>query len=185
MDDKGMAKAFGMMFGLMVLVLVLASLWQSVPYIKNGVHAVLDPTIGSLLNWNLAWGMTILVFFIAAITTAVQKYATDQDALRELKKEQKELQQELKQYKDDPQKMMEMNKKNMSKNLEITGKIMSITMKGSVFTIIPFILLFRWFMDYFSAIPDFRFFGFMTWFWYYLIFVMIFSGFLRKWMKAA
>jgi len=46
------------------------------------------------------------------------------------------------------------------------------------------ILLFRWFMDYFSAIPDFRFLGFFTWFWFYLLSYMIFSGIIRKVLKV-
>jgi len=71
--------------------------------------------------------------------------------------------------------------------MALMPKIMSITMKGSFFTIIPFVLLFRWFMEFFSqpAFESFKFFGFLNWFWFYLIFTMIFSGFLRKWFDVA
>jgi uncharacterized membrane protein (DUF106 family) len=173
------------MFGMMALSLLIAFSWNSVPIIKESVHSILDPSFGVLLNWNPTYGMLILVFAIALITTLVQKFATDQEAIRELKQEQREMQKEIKQFKHDPQKMMELNKKNMERTMEISGKLMSLTMKGSIFTLVPFILLFRWFMDFFAAIPEFRFFGFITWFWFYLIFVMVFSSFLRKWLKVA
>ncbi len=79
-----------------------------------------------------------------------------------------------------PEKMME-----FQKNLwPTTMKIMEVSMKSSLFTIIPFILLFRWFMDFFTAIPDFRFFGFLSWFWFYLIFSIVFSSVLRKALKV-
>lgn len=185
MNEKGMGKIFVWMFGLMAFSLILAFTWDHSPIVKNSVHAVLDPSIGTLIQWNLNVGMLILVFIISLATTLVQKYATDQEAIRELKAEQKELQKEVQQWKHDPQKTMEINKKNMARNLEITGHIMRLSMKASIFTIVPFILLFRWFQDIFSIMGNPKFFGFLSWFWFYLIFVMIFSSILRKWMKVA
>ncbi len=181
MEEKGMTKVFTFMFILMGISLLIVFVWESVPIIKNSVHYVLDPSAGILLNWNTFWGMTLLVLLIAFLTTLVQKYLTDQKSLRELKEEQKELQKQIQQYKHHPEKMMELNKKSF----ELMPKIMSLTMKGTVFTMIPFILLFRWFMDYFSQLPDFRFFGFLSWYWFYLIFVIIFSSILRKILKVA
>src|SRR4030042_6114527 len=81
-----------------ILVLILSSLmyiyWNKTPFIKNSVHAVLDPSIGALLSWNLTVGMIIIVFIITLITTLIQKYTTDQKALKELKEEQKLLKEE-------------------------------------------------------------------------------------------
>ena len=124
--------------------------------------------------------MLILVFIIALITTLIQKYATDQETLRELKKEQKIIQEEMKKYKDHPEKLIELQKKQF----EFIPKTMKLSMRALVFTGVPFILLFRWFMTYFSSIGDPRFFGFLSWFWFYLIFTMIFSSILRKVMKV-
>ena len=83
-------------------------------------------------------------------------------------------------YRDNPSKVLELNKQSM----KLMGDMMSITMRSSFITIIPLILLFRWFMDYFAQIPDFRFFGFFTWFWFYLLSVIIFSSILRKVLKV-
>ncbi len=180
-DTQGVGKFFGIMFGIMIFSLILAALWDKIPVIKDSVHALLNPTAGMLLAWNLDWGFLILVLIISLLTTVIQKYATDQEAIKTLKAEQKAMQKEVRKFKHDPQKMMGMNKEA----LPLMFKIMELSMKGTIFTIIPFILLFRWFMDVFSVMGDPRFFGFFTWFWFYLIFVMIFSTILRKWMKVA
>lgn len=163
------------------IALVIASLWEKIPSIKENVHKIFDPSLGVLLNWDLTYGMLIIIFVLSSITLLVQKFTTDQNAIRELKKEQKQVQEEMKKYRDNPEKMMELNKSMMP----TTWKIMEITMKSSFYTIIPLILLFRWFMDYFAAIPEFRFFHFFTWFWFYLLGIIIFSSIMRKWFNVA
>ena len=180
-DTQGAGKFFGIMIGIMIFSLVLAFLWDKAPIIKDSVHAVLNPTAGILIAWNLDWGFLILILIISLLTTVIQKYATDQESIRTLKAEQKEMQKEVQKFKHDPQKVIEMNKAS----LPLVFKIMQLSMKATIFTIIPFILLFRWFLDVFTAMGEPRFFGFFTWFWFYLIFVMIFSTILRKWMKVA
>ena len=169
------------MFGLMGVSLLILFLWNSVPALKNGVDAVLTPTAGALINWNLTIGSLIVFFIIALITTIVQKYATDQETLKELRKEQKELHKDMQQYKDDPKKMMEMQKSLWPTSM----KIAQISMKGSLFTLIPFLLLFRWFMEFFVALGNPKFFGIFSWFWFYLISILIFSSILRKAMNVA
>ena len=175
-----MQRFFMVMFGLMAISLVLVFMWNSVPALKDSVGAVLNPSAGALINWNLTFGSLIVFFFIAFVTTLVQKYTTDQKTLRELRKEQKELQKEMNEYKDNPKKMMEIQKSIWP----TTIKIMQISMKGSVFTIIPFLLFFRWFMDFFTALGSPKFFGFMNWFWFYLLSILFFSSILRKWLKV-
>lgn len=159
----------------MLITLVIAGLWDKVPSIKNSIHSVFDPTAGALLNWNLNWGMAILVLIITLITTLVQKYATDQKKLKELKKEQKEMQEEMKKFREHPEKLMELQKKQMS----MMGDQMRLGMRGVVYTGVPFILLFRWFTDYFTAAGGPRIFG-MGWVWFYLLGAIIFGSILRK-----
>ena len=172
-----------LMFLVMLGSILIASLWNTMPVIKDTVHAALDPTLGVFLDWKISWGMFLLIAIISLIMTLVQKYGTDQEALREIKKEQKFVQQEMKKYKHDPAKLMEFNKKQMEKMPEI----MKITMRPLIFTFVPFVLLFRWFHDYFStaALEGFRFLGFLSWFWFYLIFSIIFSSIFRKALKVA
>ena len=160
----------------MLVSLVIAFYWDKLDFIKNSVHAVLNPSAGVLLNWDLTFGMLIIVFVIGLVTTIIQKYATDQKTLKELKAEQKILQKEMKKYKEHPEKLMELQKKQF----EFLPKTMKLSMRAMIFTGVPFILFFRWFMDFFTEIPDFRFFGFLTWFWFYLIFTIVFSSVFRK-----
>jgi len=165
----------------MIASLAIVFFWDKIPFIKDSVHAVLDPSAGWLLeNLNIALGMLIIVFIISLFTTVIQKYATDQEALRELKKEQKILQEEMKKYKEHPEKMAELSKKQFA----FIPKTFKLTSRGIMFTGIPFILFFRWFNDFFTAMGDPKFFGFLSWFWFYLIFTMIFSTVLRKALKV-
>lgn len=169
----------------MGISLVIAFTWDKVSWISDAVHKVLDPSAGWLLNWNLVGGMLAIVLIINILTTIIQKYATDQEALRELKKEQKILQNEMKKYREDPARVAELSKKQM----QFIPKTMKLTSRAIMFTGVPFILFFRWFNDVFGVMEaaagePIRFFGFLSWFWFYLIFTMVFSGLLRKWFKV-
>lgn len=172
--------SFRGIFIVMIISLLIAFFWDSFSFIKNTVHAILNPTAGTLLNLNLTWGMIILVFLITLAMTLIQKYATDQETLRELKKEQKILQEEAKKYKEHPEKLMEFQKKQM----EFIPKTLKLSMRPIVITGIPLILFFRWFIDFFSAAGNPKFFGFFSWFWFYLIISIILSSILRKILKV-
>jgi uncharacterized membrane protein (DUF106 family) len=170
----------------LLITMVLSSLvlvfWNQVPIISQTVHAVLDPTFGYLLglNGSPTLGMFIIIICLSFITTLVQKYGTDQATLKELKKEQKILQGEMKKYKDNPQKVMELNKKQM----EFIPKTMELTMRPVMYTAVFFVLFFGWFRDYFLTV-DFKFLGFLSWVWFYLIFSIIFGTVFRKILKTA
>jgi uncharacterized membrane protein (DUF106 family) len=165
---------------IMIVSLIIASMWDKLDFIKNAVHFILDPTAGALLNWQLTVGMMIIVFVLTIITTLVQKYATDQETLKEIKKEQKEIQKQMKEFKAHPEKITELQKKQFA----MFPKQMKLSMRGFAYTGIPFILFFRWFYDFFASIGNPKFFGFLGWIWFYLIFAMIVSSLLRKWLDV-
>ena len=179
-EKKAKEGSFKILFLIMLLSLVIAFYWPRATWISGPIHAILDPTLGALLDWNLVGGMFIIVFGIALLTTIIQKYTTDQKTIKELKEKQKEINKKTKEFRHDPQKMMEIQKELMP----ISMKMMKLSMRPIIFTGIPFILSFRWFMDYFTLIGDPRFFGFLSWFWFYLIFVLIFGMILRKILKV-
>ena len=164
----------------MILALAIAGFWERIPAVKSSVTSVLDPTAGFLINWNLNLGMLIIVLFITIITTIVQKYATDQDTLRELKKEQKEIQKQMKEFKNHPEKMMELQKKQFA----MMPKQMKLSMRGAVYTIIPFALFFRWFDTFFASIGDPKMFLGLNWFWFYFLSAIIIGSILRKKMDV-
>src|SRR3989344_4008462 len=173
MDSEGKKGGFAGIFIVMIVSLLIAFFWDKVALIKNSVHFILNPTAGALLNWNMNFGMIAIVLAISVIMTLIQKYGTDQKTMRELKEEQKK-------YKEHPEKMTELSKKQM----ELIPKTMKLGMRPIVYTAIPLILFFRWFMDFFSTVGDFKFFGILSWFWFYLIGTIIFSSILRKVMNV-
>lgn len=182
-DKEGKEGSFAPLIIFMFISLILAGLWDKIPIIKNSIHAILDPSAGFLLNWDLNLGMLVIVFVITVLTTVVQKYATDQKTLKELRKEQKEIQKQMKEFRNHPEKLMELQKKQFS----MMPKQMKLSMRGIIYTGIPFILFFRWFNDFFVAATEAaggvapRFWLHLSWFLFYLIFAVIFSSLLRKW----
>jgi uncharacterized membrane protein (DUF106 family) len=162
-----------------IISIFIASLWNQIPVIKDTAHLALDPTIGALLNWNALLGFILIAMAISIFTMLLQKYTTDQEMLKKIKQEQKLLQEEMKKFKDHPEKLMELNKKQ----LELMPKTMEITMRPTMYTFIPMILLFRWFSDYFT-VHEVKFFG-LSWFWAYLIMIMVFSILFRKAFNVA
>ncbi len=173
------SSGFGIMFVIMLLSLGVAFLWGDIPVIKVVVHAILDPSVGILLNWNATLGLLLVTAIITLITTILQKYLTDQDLLKAIKEEQKIVQQEMKLVKGNQEKSMDLSKKSM----ELTMKAMPMTMRPAMYTIIPFVLFLRWFNDYFTVNPV-PILGFMSWFWAYLIFSIICSSIFRKILKV-
>lgn len=176
MDNSGKESGFMIFFIVMGISLLAALLWDQFSFIKNTVHYLLDPTAGILLRWDLTLGMFIIVLIVSLGITLIQKYATDQKTLRELKDEQKLLQEEMKKFKDHPEKLMELQKKQM----EFIPKTMRLSMRPLMFTGVPLILFYRWFNDFFTAAGNPLFFGFLSWLWFYLIFSILFNSLLRK-----
>ena len=179
-ENKKGEGSFGLIIFILLISLVIASLWEKTPAIKNSVHYVLNPTAGFLLNWNLNIGMLIVVFVITLLTTFVQKYATDQEALKELRKEQKEISQQMKEFKAHPEKLLELQKKQF----KLIPKQMKLSMRAIAYTGIPFILFFRWFGDYFLEAGNPKLWLGMSWFLFYLLFAIIIGAILRKYMDV-
>lgn len=180
MNNKEKESSFKTFFIIMILSLAIAGMWDVVPLIKNSVHYILDNSFGYIISWNLVWGMLMIIILVSLFTVLIQKYATDQETLKELRKEQKLLQKEMKKYRNHPEKMMELQKKSFG----FLPKTMKLSMRSIGYTAIPLILLFRWFSDIFISLNNPKFFGFMTWFWFYILFFMVFSSILKKYLKV-
>lgn len=163
----------------MIASLAAATLWDKVPIIGESVHIAFDPSLGKMLDWNVTIGLIIITAVLNLITTLIHKKVTDQDMLKTIKEEQKLVNEEMKLYKDNPGKTMELSKKSM----ELAFKTFPITMRPVVYTAIPFILLIRWFGDYFKTNPV-KILGFMSGFWAYIVFFVVFSIIWRKILKV-
>lgn len=154
--------------------------WDKYPALKGAVHTILDPTFGTLIHWNLYGGMILIILIINFIFTGIQKLTVDPEQLRLMKEKQKFYQEEMKKHRNDPVKLKEVQMKQMAEFPEMFSKNFEIYMKPLLFTAIPIILFFRWFHDIFTALGNPKFFGFISWFWFYLIVSIFISGPIRK-----
>ncbi len=179
-NKAGKEGSFKMIFIFLIVSMLIAFNWENWAWMKDGIHYVLNPTAGWLLDWHMVIGMTLIVLIISYLTTLIQKYGTDQDTLKEMKKEQKEIQAQMKEFKQHPEKMAHLQKKQFS----MMPKQMKLSMRTIVYTGIPFILFFRWFDDYFFALGDPKFFGFLGWLGFYLIATVLFSSLIKKKMDV-
>ena len=100
----------------------------------------LDPILNPLLQLPVLWVVIIISLVISVIITIVYKLMTNQDLMKQLKDELKEFQKETKELKAHPEKMMEVQKKAMQTNM----KYMSHSMRSTLVTFVPIILLFGW-----------------------------------------
>jgi len=104
------------------------------------VSNLLDPVLRPLLNLHIFWVVAILSTGISLIITIVYKLMTDQNLMKQLKDEMKELQNEMKELRNNPEQMMEVQRKAMQTN----SKYMMQSMKSTLITFIPIILIFGW-----------------------------------------
>ena len=180
MDNQGKEGSYMPIFIVLLISLGIAFYWDRFPLIKDTVHSILDPSAGALLNWHITYGFLILIFIITLIMTLAQKYLTDQETMKEMKAEQKKLGQDLKQLDPTSPEYKEMS----MKSLEFIGPMMKLSMRPMIYTGVPIILFFRWFMDTFAELGSPKFWIF-SWFWFYLIMSIVISSILRKILKVA
>lgn len=102
--------------------------------------AVLDVLFGWVLDLPLWLGILILSFGITLIMNVVYMWATDQKEMKRLKAKLKDMQAQMKEHRDDPKKAMKLQKKAMSLN----GEYMKKSLKPTLYTFIPIILVFGW-----------------------------------------
>ena len=108
-----------------------------------------DWIFSPIMRWGDGWAVIIVSLIITLITTFFYKMFTDQDLMKALKKELKDLQKEMKDLKEDPKKFMEVQKKAMQKNMEY----MKHSMKATLYTFIPIIIIFGWMQGHLGYDP--------------------------------
>lgn len=91
----------------------------------------------------------VLSLLVSLLVTLAYKYLTNQEMMKSLKEDIKRHQEELKKHKDNPKKSMEIQKQAMSKNMTY----MTSSLKPSLFTLIPLLLVFGWLNGHMSFEP--------------------------------
>ena len=117
----------------------------------NFLNPVLDPILDPLLSLAPFWIIFIIGFLITLFTSLIYKFATDQDLMKRLKQDQKDMQKKLKEIKENPEKLQMHQKEMMQKNLEY----MKHSMKPMLYTFLPIIILFGWLGTHLAFSPIF------------------------------
>jgi len=115
-------------------------------------ESLLNPVMNPLLRLPPFLAILLISFLIALTITLVYKMMTDQKLMKILKDDLKKLQKEMKEFKDHPQKVMALQKQAMEKNM----KYMSHSMKPTLITMLPIIIIFGWLnahMGYHQIMP--------------------------------
>jgi len=94
----------------------------------------------NFLNIHPAIFIMIISFIISFLIVLSYKYLTDQEMMKNLREEIKRLQNELKVHSKNPKKVSEINKKLMEKSMLQFRH----SLKPTLFTFIPIILMFSW-----------------------------------------
>jgi uncharacterized membrane protein (DUF106 family) len=110
---------------------------------------ILNPIFSPLLKLPVLWAIIIISFLISLIINVVYKLVTDQNLMKSLKEELKEHQKKIKEHKNNPEKMIELQKKAMQSNFQY----MKHSMKPTLFTIIPIIIIFGWLNSHLAYEP--------------------------------
>ncbi len=106
-----------------------------------------------MLNLNPLWSILLLSLIISLIIVLIYKAMTDQNEMKRLKEELKEHQKKMKSSSKEPDKLMKLQKEAMSVNSRYFMK----SMKPTLITFIPIIIIFGWMSMHFAyepLIPD-------------------------------
>ncbi|MFQ5474488.1 MAG: EMC3/TMCO1 family protein [Candidatus Nanoarchaeia archaeon] len=109
----------------------------------------LDPVLLPFLKLPPILAIILLSLMISLLMVIAYKLLTNQAKMKELKDKQKDFQKRMKAQKKDPQKLMKMQKEAMVVNLEY----MKHSMKPTLFTFIPIIIIFGWMSAHLAFAP--------------------------------
>ncbi|MGB9675371.1 MAG: EMC3/TMCO1 family protein [Candidatus Nanoarchaeia archaeon] len=139
--------------------------------------------IVELLQQNALLSIASISAVLALASTLIYKYATDQSLIKSIREEINKLQNEAKENKDNPEKLAEIQSKIVPLNL----KLMSQTMRPTLITIIPFLIIFAILAKIYAGIvviplPFWK--GHLGWVGTYILFSLIFTTAFRKLLKV-
>ncbi len=142
---------------------------------------------GPILKLGAAWSVIIISFILSCLILLFYKLFTDQKLMKSLKEEIKAIQEEAKKFREDPAKSLEISKKAMEKNMIL----MRHSMRPTLYTFVPLIIIFSWLRNSFKGMGDVVTWGFsiplfgigLGWLGLYIISSIIFSVVLRKLLK--
>ncbi|MEM4755975.1 MAG: EMC3/TMCO1 family protein [Candidatus Woesearchaeota archaeon] len=112
------------------------------------ITSFLDPIFFPFLYLEPGIALPLLAFLISLLLTIVYKYTTDQEQIKAMKAEMKELQKQMRQTKDTDEIM-----KKQKRVLEINMKLLGMTLKPTLITMIPILFVFAWISVHYAYVP--------------------------------
>ena len=113
------------------------------------LNAFLDSIFGFVLNWHPAIAIALVSVVVSAIITVSYKFLTDQREMKRLKEQLAEFQKKMKGLRDNPEKLLAVQREAMAVNMEYMRK----SMRPTLFTFLPIILIFGWMSAHFAYEP--------------------------------
>ena len=129
-------------------------------------------TLTTLVQSNPIISILIFSFMVTVFITAISYFFTDRNLMKDIRERQKSVREEMKKYRDNPQKMMELNQQIMAD----FPHQMKQSMKISLITIVPMLLVFNWLNKVYSTTNT-------HWLATYIISSIVYSIILRKIFK--
>lgn len=114
----------------------------------EGVNAGLDAVFGFLLSWPPLVSILLVSTVVSLLIVVSYKYMTDQKEMKRLKDELASHQKKMKEIKE-PEKLMAVQKEAMALNMQYMTK----SMKPTLITFLPIILIFGWMNAHFAFEP--------------------------------
>jgi uncharacterized membrane protein (DUF106 family) len=102
--------------------------------------SLLNPIFDPLLRLPISFAVAIIALVVSVLITVIYKYTTNQSLMKDLKEELKAFQKEIKDLRNHPEKALEVQKKSMETNMKYMGH----SMKSTLFTLLPVIIIFGW-----------------------------------------
>lgn len=143
------------------------------------LDSIFNSIFGSVIESSPIGALLLISFIMSLIVTLVYKWTTDQELLKSLKAEIKELQKGLREVMHDPEKSMQIRKDLNEKMM----KQFKSGLKPTIYTFIPFIILFSWLRNVYSPMGPLVI-G-LGWIWVYIISSLILGIILRKLFRVS
>src|SRR3989338_6086761 len=113
------------------------------------LDSIFNPILFPVLRLHPFLAIVIISFVLSLLMTIAYKYLTNQSLMKSMKDEIKELQNETKTLRDNPKQMMTVQKKAMETNM----KYFMQSLKPTLITFIPIILIFSWLNAHMGYLP--------------------------------
>lgn len=111
--------------------------------------AFFDSLFGFVLDWHPSVAIAVVSVVVSAIITVSYKFLTDQAEMKRLKEQLAEFQKKMKGLRDNPEKLLSVQREAMAVNMEYMRK----SMRPTLFTFLPIILIFGWMSAHFAYEP--------------------------------